>query len=361
MKLKYSSNSVIFLISLFYILIELSLAGRDFYKILGVTKNANTNQIKKAYRKLAKELHPDQNKEDPDAQSKFQDLAAAYEALSDPDKRSIYDRHGEEGLQKNAAQEGGHDPFASFFGDFFSFGGDGGGRNENRDRPKGGDVVMDLFVTLEEVFNGNFVEIVRNKPVPKTASGTRKCNCRMEMKTSQIGPGRFQMSQEQVCDECPNIKYSNEEKVLEVEIEPGVKDGYEYPFISEGEPHIDGDPGDLKFIIRIIKHSRFERKGDDLFTNITISLQDALIGFEMEIEHLDSHKVKVVREKVTWPGAKIKKKGEGMPNHENNNLKGDLFITFDIDFPKKDLTQEQKDSIKRILNQESKFSVYNGL
>jgi DnaJ family protein B protein 11 len=104
-------------------------------------------------------IFKDQNKEDPDAQSKFQDLAAAYEALSDPDQRSIYDRHGEEGLQKNAAQEGGHDPFASFFGDFFSFGGDGGGRHENRDRPKGGDVVMDLFVTLEEVYNGNFVEV----------------------------------------------------------------------------------------------------------------------------------------------------------------------------------------------------------
>ena len=133
---------------------------RDFYKILGVSRDANTNQIKKAYRKLAKQLHPDQNKEDPNAQAKFQDLAAAYEALSDTEKRGIYDRHGEEGLQKNAAaQDGGHDPFASFFGDFFSFGGGGGGGNENRDKPRGGDVVMDLFVTLEEVYNGNFIEV----------------------------------------------------------------------------------------------------------------------------------------------------------------------------------------------------------
>lgn len=91
------------------------------------------------------------------------------------------------------------------------------------------------------------------------------------------------------------------------------------------------------------RHPRFERKGDDLYTNVTITLQDALVGFELEIEHLDKHKVKVTREKITWPGAKIKKKGEGMPNYENNNIRGDLYITFDIDFPKKELTSEQKD------------------
>ncbi len=228
-------------------------------------------------------MHPDQNKEDPKAQEKFQDLAAAYEVLNDPEKRKIYDRHGEEGVMKNANMGGGggDDPFAryillssysysktwkeirkpffsffkkSFFGDFFSFGGDGhGGREERNQRPRGGDIVTDLFVSLEEVYSGNFIEVVRYKPVAKPERGTRKCNCRMEMRTIQMGPGRFQMSQEQVCDECPNYKYVNEEKLLEVEIEPGVKDGAEYPFVAEGEPHIDGDSGDLKFIIRINK------------------------------------------------------------------------------------------------------------
>lgn len=176
---------------------------RDFYKILGVSRNANLNQIKKAYRKLAKELHPDQNKEDPKAQEKFQDLAAAYEVLSDAEKRKIYDRHGEEGVQKNANMGDSQDPFESFFGDFFSF---GGSREERNQRPRGGDVVMDLRVTLEEIYSGNFIEVVRYKPVARPDKGTRKCNCRMEMKTYQVGPGRFQMSQEQVCDECPNIK-----------------------------------------------------------------------------------------------------------------------------------------------------------
>ncbi len=93
----------------------------------------------------------------------------------------------------------------SFFGDFFSFGGDGG-REQQQQRPKGGDIVMDLFVNLEEVYTGSFIEIIRNKPVAKSEYGTRKCNCRLEMRTHQMGPGRFQMSQEQVCDECPNYK-----------------------------------------------------------------------------------------------------------------------------------------------------------
>lgn len=122
----------------------------------------------------------------------------------DADKRKIYDRHGEEGVQKNANMGEAQDPFASFFGDFF---GGGGEREERNQRPRGGDVVMDLFVSLEEVYTGNFIEIVRYKPVPKPAPGNRKCNCRMEMRTIQMGPGRFQMSQEQVCDDCPNYKY----------------------------------------------------------------------------------------------------------------------------------------------------------
>ncbi len=96
----------------------------------------------------------------------------------------------------------------SFFGDFgFNFfGGDGHGGHGERETPRGADVVMDLWVSLEELYSGNFVELTRNKPVMKPAKGTRKCNCRQEMVTRQLGPGRFQMTQQQVCDECPNIK-----------------------------------------------------------------------------------------------------------------------------------------------------------
>lgn len=138
------------------------LGGRDFYKILGVSRRADTNQIKKAYRKLAKELHPDKNPDDPEADEKFKDLGVAYETLKDADLRKIYDQGGEEALQKNE-RGGGGDPFSSFFGggspfdDFFGFG--GGNGNGERETPKGANIVMELWVTLEELYVGNFVEV----------------------------------------------------------------------------------------------------------------------------------------------------------------------------------------------------------
>lgn len=141
----------------FCLFIVLTTAGRDFYNILGVSKSATTNEIKKAYRKLAKEYHPDKNKNDPSAQSKFQDLGAAYEVLSDADKRKLYDKCGEECVKKDGMMDN-SDPFASFFGDFgFNFGGQD---QHHRETPKGANIVMDLYVTLEELYSGNFVEVI---------------------------------------------------------------------------------------------------------------------------------------------------------------------------------------------------------
>ena len=356
------------IVSIIFFLINTTvivIAGRDFYSILGVPRNANLNQIKKAYRKLAKEFHPDKNKDDPKAAEKFQDLGAAYEVLSDEDKRKTYDRGGEEALKREGGFGGGSDPFSSFFGDFgFGFGFDDGRQSRGeRETPKGNDVVMDLWVSLEELYSGNFVELVRSKGVYKPGKGTRKCNCRQEMVTRQLGPGRFQMLQQTVCDECPNVKLVQEERVLEVEIEQGMRDGQEQKFVAEGEPHIDGEPGDLRVRIKSKAHKVFERRGDDLYTNVTIPLIDALSGFEMSLKHLDGHEVLVKRDKITWPGARMRKPGEGMPNYENNNLRGMLFITFDIDFPKGELSQEQKDQLKVIFSESSsnERKAYNGL
>ena len=120
-------------------------------------RHATTNQIKKAYRRLAKELHPDKNTEDPEAVQKFQDLSAAYEALSDTEKRETYDRCGEDCLKKENGGFGSMDPFQSFFGGDFGFGFGGGERQKEVNR--GADIVMDLYVTLEELYSGNFVEV----------------------------------------------------------------------------------------------------------------------------------------------------------------------------------------------------------
>lgn len=133
----------------------LTLAGRDFYQILGVSRSATTNEIKKAYRKLAKALHPDKNQDDPNASQKFQDLGAAYEALSDSEKRELYDRCGEDCLKKDGMMNN-NDPFASFFGDFgFHF----GGEQQQQETARGADIIMELTVTLEELYNGNFIEV----------------------------------------------------------------------------------------------------------------------------------------------------------------------------------------------------------
>lgn len=133
------------------------MSRRDFYSILGLPRSATTNQIKKAYRRLAKELHPDKNTEDPEAVQKFQDLSAAYEALSDSDKREKYDRCGEDCLKKDG-DFGSMDPFQSFFGGDFGFG--FGGQERTKEALRGADIVMDLFVTLEELYSGNFVEVL---------------------------------------------------------------------------------------------------------------------------------------------------------------------------------------------------------
>lgn len=147
---------MLLIINLFYV-ITIVFAGRDFYKILGVTRSASTHQIKKAYRSQAKELHPDKNKDDPDASTKFQDLGAAYEVLSDADKREMYDKCGEECLKKDGMMNNA-DPFASFFGDFgFHF---GGSSEQNHETPKGANIVMDVHVTLDDLYTGTFIEVL---------------------------------------------------------------------------------------------------------------------------------------------------------------------------------------------------------
>ncbi|CAK9300723.1 unnamed protein product [Gordionus sp. m RMFG-2023] len=332
----------------------------NYYATLNVPKDANINKIKKAYRNLAKTLHPDKNKNDPDASEKFKKLTTAYEVLSDKGKRAIYDKGGDP--LKSGGQDMFHanDIFSSFFGGFFH-------QEEGTTQRefKGANVVIDLYATLEEIYNELFVEVVRFKPVYKPTSGTRKCNCRAEMVTKQLGPGRFQMNQVEICDDCPNVKIVNEEKLLEVEIEKGVADRYEYTFFGEGEPHIEGEPGDLIFKIRETKHKFFERRGDDLFCNITISLVNALLGFSMDIEHLDGHKVKVKRDTVTKPGDKMKIPREGMPNYDNNNKFGVLHITFDVVFPPKNHIfndESEKTAIDKLFGSWHQAPItYNGL
>ncbi|KAJ9543186.1 hypothetical protein OSB04_022893 [Centaurea solstitialis] len=336
-----------FIILTYLSILLIATAAKSYYDILQVPKGASDDQIKRSYRKLALKYHPDKNQGNEDANKKFAEINNAYEVLSDSEKRSIYDRYGEEGLKQHAAGGGGgggmdiQDIFKSFFGG-------GGGDQEEEDRvAKGDDVIVDLDATLEDLYMGGSLKVWREKNILKPAPGKRRCNCRNEVYHRQIGPGMFQQMTEQVCEQCPNVKYEREGNFITVDIEKGMQDGQEVVFYEEGEPIIDGEPGDLKFRIRTATHDRFRREGNNLHATATITLAQALVGFEKTITHLDEHLVDIGTKGITKPKEVRKFKGEGMPLHFSNK-KGDLYVTFEVLFPTS-LTDEQKTKLKAIL------------
>ncbi|GAU11277.1 hypothetical protein TSUD_342680 [Trifolium subterraneum] len=319
-----------------------AIAAKSYYDILQVSKGASDDQIKRAYRKLALKYHPDKNQGNEEANKKFAEIN---NVLSDNEKRNIYDKYGEEGLKQHAAgggRGGGmnmQDIFNSFFG--------GGSMEEEEKIVKGDDVIVDLDATLEDLYMGGSLKVWREKNVVKPAPGKRRCNCRNEVYHRQIGPGMFQQMTEQVCDQCANVKYVREGYFVTVDIEKGMQDGQEVLFYEDGEPIIDGESGDLRFRIRTAPHELFRREGNDLHTTVTITLVQALVGFEKTIKHLDEHLVDISAKGITNPKQVRKFKGEGMPLHMSTK-KGDLYVTFEVLFPTS-LTEEQKTNIKAIL------------
>ncbi|GMY17017.1 dnaJ protein ERDJ3B-like [Fagus crenata] len=322
-----------------------AIAGKSYYDVLQVPRGASDEQIKRAYRKLALKYHPDKNQGNEEANQRFADINNAYEVLSDSEKRNIYDRYGEEGLKQHAGGRGGgagmniQDIFSQFFG--------GGQMEEEEKIVKGDDVIVELDATLEDLYMGGSVKVWREKNILKPAPGKRRCNCRNEVYHKQIGPGMFQQMTEQVCEQCPNVKYEREGYFVTVDIEKGMQDGQEVVFYEDGEPIIDGEPGDLKFRIRTAPHDQFRREGNDLHTTITITLVQALVGFEKTIKHLDDHLVDISTKGITKPKEVRKFKGEGMPLHFSTK-KGDLYVTFEVLFPTS-LTKDQKTKIKEVL------------
>lgn len=343
----------IYAIFLASLLLNAVLAGKNFYDILQVSKTASDAQIKRAYRKLALQYHPDKNKGDEEATTKFAEINNAYEILSDPDKRKTYDRHGEEGLKQQQQGGGGggaQDIFSQFFGGggFGGFGGFGGREEEEDQTVKGETLEVQLEVTLKDLYIGRNFKVTRDKNVLKPAKGTRKCNCKNKMQTKQIGPGMFQQFQTQECEECPNVKFAREDDTLSVEVEKGMKDGQEINFFEEGEPVIDGEPGDLKFKIKTVQSSAvpFKRERDNLHYDLTISLVDALVGFSVKIDHLDGHKVEIANTQVTKPGEVLTILGEGMPQHDRANKFGNLLVHITVSFPKS-IPDKLKDVVRK--------------
>jgi len=273
-----------------------------FYKLLEVDKSASEADVKKAYRKLAVKHHPDKGG-DPE---KFKEITRAYEVLSDSEKRSKYDRFGEEGLEG----DGGGDP-SDIFEAFFGPGRRGPGAGRRRQKTK--DVVQPLKCTLEQLYNGQTKKMAITRQVIDKQKGVvscRDCDGRgVRVQVVRMGPMIQQM--QSACDACggngKSFKTKQEREVLEVHVQKGSPDGHKLLFREMADEHPDADTGDVVFVVKEQPHREFRRKGADLYLERTISLVEALCGFELLVEHLDGRKLFV----KTQPGEIIKPMMQG--------------------------------------------------
>ena len=218
-------------------------------------------------------------------------------------------------------------PHHRFFG---GFGGFGGGDSGEPETPKGRTVTVELQVTLRDLYLGRVFQVTRDKAVFRPAKGTRKCNCKTRMTTRQIAPGMYQQIPTQQCEQCPGMALGRESETIRVEVEKGSQDGTEISFFEQGEPLLDGEPGDLRFKLVTVDASGFVRTGNDLALDVSLTLAEALVGFTKTVQHLDGHAVELAREGVTSHGEVQRVRGQGMPHAHAHTKFGDLLVKYHI-------------------------------
>jgi DnaJ family protein A protein 2 len=327
--------------------------NKEFYEILEVPQNAGQDDIKKQYRKKVIKLHPDKGG-DPE---EFKKLQAAYEVLSNPEKREIYDKYGIEGLREDGG--GGMDPFEGLFGGLF--GGRGGPKRGQQAQRKVKPIVKELVVKLEDVYVGKMktlsFERQRNCEAcdGKGGKDAKKCTtCKgagVVEKVMQLAPGFITSTRgpcnackgegtiydkENMCKTCKGQKVKKETKTMEIPIEQGAADGTDITFSGEGNEIPDAMAGDLVVRLVIEPHKRFQRKGADLYYNKKISLYEALTGCTFTLQHLDGKEIFIATApgEVITPGSVKQLKNFGMPFYKDNMSHGNLYINFDVEFPK---------------------------
>lgn len=338
-----------------------------FYEVLGVPKDADVAAIKKAYRKQALAHHPDRGGD----QEKFKEIGKAYEVLSDPEKRKIYDEMGEEGLEGGGG--GGHDA-SDIFEMFFGGGMGGGGRGGPRQKKRGQDVVHPLKVTLEQLYNGQTKKMALNRDIicpecdghggPQTElKSCASCNGRgQRVVIRQMGPMIQQstspchdcrgegktMPEDKKCKPCKGSGQSKERKVLEVFVEKGAPDRHKITFAGEADEKPGEIPGDLVFVLQQMPHDLFTRKGSNLIMEKKIKLAEALCGFQFHLKHLDGRQLLIQSRagEITTPDQVKVVRDEGMPTHRNPFVKGHLFIKFVVEFPAEIDEKTQKQLLK---------------
>lgn len=344
---------------------------RDYYEILGVTRDADADTIKKAYRKMAMKYHPDQNPDDKEAENKFKEAAQAYEVLRDADKRARYDRFGHAGVNGGGGFGGGaggfhdvgdiFDAFGDIFGDFFGGGSRRGPRQRNRPR-RGSDLRYYLEIDLEDVINGTKNEIDFDIEAPcdvcegsgaKPGSGPEACGTCHGQGQVIRQQGFFQMatpcptcagSGEVIKDPCEKCKGQGRvptHKKLRVNVPPGVDNGTQLRLSGEGEEGFrGGGAGDLYVEIRVRPHKTFRRQGDHLIARQEISYLQALLGSEIEVETLRGPQTLSIP-RGTSTGDVLKIEDQGVPSIRSGRP-GDLLFEVGVKMPKKLSKKEEK-------------------
>ncbi len=342
----------------------MSVAKRDYYEVLGVTRGCDEQILKGAYRKLALQYHPDRNPDNRDAEDKFKEAAEAYAVLSDPQKRASYDRFGHQGVSNGAGgfEDGNFTDLGDLFGDLFGdiFGG-GGARGRRRGPQRGDDLRYDLEISFDDAMRGMSADIL----IPRMEAWSRcqgngaepngglvtcsVCNGRGEVlyqqsflsirKSCPTCGGRGRVIR-QACSQCRGEGFSRTEKKLKITIPAGVDNGTRLRLSGEGNPApAGGQPGDLYVVISVAEHPIFQRRETDLHCSLPVNIAQAALGADIEIDTLDGPQVVRIPE-GTQSGAQMRLRNLGVP-HVNSRARGDLFVHVDVQIPKK-LTKEQR-------------------
>lgn len=328
------------------------------YDLLGVDPSVSDRDLKKAFMKKARELHPDKNRDDPNATEKFQQVNEAYEILKDPQRRELYDQYGPEGLQQGGMGGGMDDILSHLFG---GFGGFGGRREPRRQRTQ--DIGHKINVTLEDLYNGKEVTLKINRDVICTeckgtgcANGKKPTKCKdcdgrgQRVQVIRMGPMITQqvttcptcrgtgegIDEKDKCKACKGKKVVSEKKLITVHIEPGMQDGERIVFQGCSDEAPGAETGDLIVMLNLKPHDKFKRRGDDLLIQKNITLSEALLGCKFPVKHLDG-RILVVEStpgQVIVPDSVKVIDREGMPVRSDVFNKGRMFVLFHVTFPK---------------------------
>ncbi|MEE9125724.1 MAG: molecular chaperone DnaJ [Planctomycetota bacterium] len=349
---------------------------RDYYKILGVERNASEEEIKRAYRKAAMESHPDRNPGDATAEQRFKEAADAYAVLSDKDKRAKYDQFGHAGVDGSFG--GGPGGFADIsdifaaFGDIFGRGGGGTifdqffGSGRQRVR-RGTSLRVDLELTLEEVARGvkKTLEIARRTPCQTCGGdgckpGTKPKTCDTCGGHGEVvrGQGFIQIRQtcptchgrgsqvEHRCSRCRGTGLTQEKSPINITIPPGIEAGHVERIHGQGEPGPNGGPpGDLVVVIGVKPHKIFERRGDDLLVGVTISYRQAVLGDSVDLPTLTGATVVLKIPPGTQPGSRLRVRSQGLPRMDGYG-KGNMVVQVQIAVPSKIAAEQEEHLLK---------------